>query len=323
MPEADRTTSLDDGNVAGDPRGHGDDVRAVPLRHPGRWVASALVLVVAVAVASSLVTNERFQWDVVGEYFFSSAILSGLWTTLWLTAVSMTIAVVLGIIIALMRLSPNPVLKGGANLYTWFFRGTPLLVQLIFLFNISALYPVLTVGVPFGPKFFDIPANDILTPALVAIIGLSLNEAAYMAEIVRGGINSVEHGQTEAAQALGLRRSVIMRRIVLPQAIRVILPPTGNETISMLKYTSLISVIAMPELLYSAQVIYSRTYETIPLLMVASLWYLIVTSVLTLGQTYLERRTSRHRRTTETFAGGLLRRLRPHDTRVTAGRERP
>ncbi|WP_433065681.1 amino acid ABC transporter permease [Nonomuraea sp. CA-218870] len=311
------------GDGGTDPRGHGDDVRAVPLRHPGRWVASAVVLVVAAAVVSSLVTNERFQWDVVGEYFFSSAILSGLWTTLWLTAVSMTIAVVLGIVIALMRLSPNPVLQGGANLYTWFFRGTPLLVQLIFLFNISALYPVLTVGVPFGPQFFEIPANDILTPAVVAIVGLSLNEAAYMAEIVRGGIKSVDHGQTEAAQALGLRRSVIMRRVVLPQAIRVILPPTGNETISMLKYTSLISVIAMPELLYSAQVIYSRTYETIPLLLVASIWYLIVTSVLTVGQAYLERRMSRDQRNPEAFLGGLRRHLRVHDRRAITRRERP
>lgn len=290
-----------------------DDVVAVPLRHPGRWVAAVIVLLLAAALISSLITNERFQWDVVGHYFFSAEILAGLWRTLWLTAVSMTIAVVLGVIIALMRLSPNPVLKGGANFYTWFFRGTPLLVQLIFLFNISALYPVMSVGLPFGPTLFDIPANDILTPTVVAIVGLSLNEAAYMAEIVRGGINSVDHGQTEAAQALGMRRSLVMRRIVLPQAIRVILPPTGNETISLLKYTSLISVIAMPELLYSAQVIYSRTYETIPLLLVASIWYLLVTSILTIGQTFLERKFSRGGRREDTAVlAGLIRNLRAH-----------
>lgn len=290
-----------------------DDVVAVPLRHPGRWVAAVIVLLLAAALISSLITNERFQWDVVGHYFFSAEILAGLWRTLWLTAVSMTIAVVLGVIIALMRLSPNPVLKGGANFYTWFFRGTPLLVQLIFLFNISALYPVMSVGLPFGPTLFDIPANDILTPTVVAIVGLSLNEAAYMAEIVRGGINSVDHGQTEAAQALGMRRSLVMRRIVLPQAIRVILPPTGNETISLLKYTSLISVIAMPELLYSAQVIYSRTYETIPLLLVASIWYLLVTSILTIGQTFLERKFSRGGRREDTgVLAGLIRNLRAH-----------
>jgi polar amino acid transport system permease protein len=290
-----------------------DDVVAVPLRHPGRWVAAVIVLLLAAALISSLITNERFQWDVVGHYFFSAEILAGLWRTLWLTAVSMTIAVVLGVIIALMRLSPNPVLKGGANFYTWFFRGTPLLVQLIFLFNISALYPVMSVGLPFGPTLFDIPANDILTPTVVAIVGLSLNEAAYMAEIVRGGINSVDHGQTEAAQALGMRRSLVMRRIVLPQAIRVILPPTGNETISLLKYTSLISVIAMPELLYSAQVIYSRTYETIPLLLVASIWYLLVTSILTIGQTFLERKFSRGGRREDTgVLADLIRNLRAH-----------
>lgn len=290
-----------------------DDVVAVPLRHPGRWVAAVIVLLLAAALISSLITNERFQWDVVGHYFFSADILAGLWRTLWLTAVSMTIAVVLGVIIALMRLSPNPVLKGGANFYTWFFRGTPLLVQLIFLFNISALYPVMSVGLPFGPTLFDIPANDILTPTVVAIVGLSLNEAAYMAEIVRGGINSVDHGQTEAAQALGMRRSLVMRRIVLPQAIRVILPPTGNETISLLKYTSLISVIAMPELLYSAQVIYSRTYETIPLLLVASIWYLLVTSILTIGQTFLERKFSRGGRREDTgVLADLIRNLRAH-----------
>ncbi|WP_245160133.1 amino acid ABC transporter permease [Blastococcus sp. CT_GayMR20] len=288
------------------------EVKAVPLRHPGRWVAAALVLLVAAALVESLVTNERFMWDVVAEYVFSSAILEGLWTTLWLTAVSMAIAVVLGVLVALMRLSPNPVLRTAANFYTWFFRGTPLLVQLIFLFNISALYPVIGLGLPFGPTLVELPVNDILTPAVVAIVGLSLNESAYMAEIVRAGVNSVDRGQTEAAQALGLPRSTVMRRIVLPQAMRVIIPPTGNETISMLKYTSLVSVIALPELLYSAQIIYSRTFETIPLLVVASLWYLIVTSVLTVGQTFIERRFSRDRRGGGTVAQAFRRQLRPH-----------
>jgi polar amino acid transport system permease protein len=224
----------------------------------------------------------------------------------------MAIAIVLGVVVALMRLSPNPVLRTAANFYTWFFRGTPLLVQLIFLFNISALYPVIGVGIPFGPTLFELPVNEILTPVVVAIVGLSLNESAYMAEIVRAGINSVDRGQTEAAQALGLPRSTVMRRIVLPQAMRVIVPPTGNETISMLKYTSLVSVIALPELLYSAQIIYSRTFETIPLLVVASLWYLLITSILTVGQTFLERKFSRNSRGNESLKQGILRHLRPH-----------
>jgi polar amino acid transport system permease protein len=299
--------------AAGDsPGSPARDLKAVPLRHPGRWVAAVVVLAVAAALVKSLVSNERFQWDVVGENLFGPAILAGLWTTLWLTAVSMAIAIVLGVVVALMRLSPNPVLRTAANFYTWFFRGTPLLVQLIFLFNISALYPVIGVGIPFGPTLFELPVNEILTPVVVAIVGLSLNESAYMAEIVRAGINSVDRGQTEAAQALGLPRSTVMRRIVLPQAMRVIVPPTGNETISMLKYTSLVSVIALPELLYSAQIIYSRTFETIPLLVVASLWYLLITSILTVGQTFLERKFSRNSRGNESLKQGILRHLRPH-----------
>lgn len=274
------------------PRDAGPDsslahIATVPLRHPWRWAAAAIVFALAGAAIWSVVTNERFQWDVVARYFFSPSILAGLWTTLWLTAISMTIAITLGIIIALMRLSPNPVLRGGATAYVWFFRGTPLLVQLIFLFNFSALYPSISLG------SWAFPVNEVFTPLTVAILGLSLNEAAYTAEIVRGGLRSVNRGQHEAAQALGLTRGDTIRRIILPQAMRVIVPPLGNETISMLKYTSLVSVIALPELLYSAQLIYSRTFETIPLLVVACVWYLIVTTILTVAQAALERRFGR------------------------------
>lgn len=262
-------------------------IAVVPLRHPWRWAAAVIVLALAGAVLWSVATNTRFQWEVVGNYFFSASILAGLWTTIWLTAVSMTIAIALGTVLALMRLSPNPVLRGAATGYVWLFRGTPLLVQLIFLFNFSALYP--SIGA--APWAFSM--NEVLTPLTVAILGLSLNEAAYTAEIVRGGLRSVDHGQHEAAQALGLTRGSTIRRIILPQAMRVIVPPLGNETISMLKYTSLVSVIALPELLYSAQLIYSRTFETIPLLVVACIWYLIVTTVLTVAQALLERRFGR------------------------------
>jgi polar amino acid transport system permease protein len=281
-------------------------IRAVPVRHPGRWVAAAIVLAVAGGVAYSLLTTDRYHWDIVGQYFTSRRVLDGLIETLKLTAIAMAIGVSLGSVLAVMRLSPNPLVAGAAWLYIWFFRGTPVLVQLLFWYFVSALYPTLTIGIPHGPAFWSSETNTLITAFMAAILGLGLNEAAYMAEIVRAGIISVEHGQTEAAQALGMTRLQIMRRIVLPQAMRVIIPPTGNETISMLKTSSLVSVIAYTELLYSVQLIYSGpssvgAFLQIPLLIVASLWYLIVTSVLTVGQYYLERR----------FARGSVRALPP------------
>jgi polar amino acid transport system permease protein len=188
-----------------------------------------------------------------------------------------------------MRQSPNPLVSGASWVYVWFFRGTPVLVQLLFWNFVSALYPRISLGIPFGPAFVHVDANALITPFAAAILGLGLNEAAYMAEIVRAGIISVEEGQTDAAQALGMTRLQTMRRIVLPQAMRVIVPPTGNETISMLKTSSLVSVIAYTELLYSVQLIYAVNYRTIPLLIVASIWYLIVTTVLSIAQYYVER----------------------------------
>jgi polar amino acid transport system permease protein len=192
-----------------------------------------------------------------------------------------------------MRLSPNPLVSGASWFYIWFFRGTPILVQLLFWNFISALYPKIGFGIPFGPEFFSVDANTLITPFVAAILGLGLNEGAYMAEIVRAGILSVDEGQTDAAHALGMTRLQTMRRIVLPQAMRVIIPPTGNETISMLKTSSLVSVIAIKDLLYSVQLIYAVNYKQIPLLMVASLWYLIFTTLLSIGQYYVERRFGR------------------------------
>jgi polar amino acid transport system permease protein len=273
--------------------GRPDEIRAVPVRHPGRWVAAAIVLLLTVALVRSAATNPRFGWDVVGDFFFSSRVLHGLVVTLELTVIAMAIGIVLGVILAVMRLSPNPLISGGSWAYIWFFRGTPLLVQLLFWNFISALYPKISLGIPFGPQFAHVNANDVITPFMAAILGLGLNEAAYMAEIVRGGILSVDEGQVDASHALGMSRIQTMRRIVLPQAMRVIIPPTGNETISMLKNTSLVSVIAYTELLYSVQLIYAANYRTIPLLIVASIWYLIVTTVLTIGQYYIERRYGR------------------------------
>lgn len=265
----------------------------VPERHPRRLVTAAVVVLLAGLIIRSVSTNDRFEWDVVRENFFSPRVVEGLVLTLELTAVSMTIGIALGTLMAVMRISPNPLIAGAAALYIWFFRGVPILVQLLFLFNLAALYPVLSIGVPFGPVLFSSSANTLITPLVAAIIGLSLAEGAYMAEIVRAGLVSVGHGQTEAAQALGLRRSLALRLIILPQAMRAIIPPTGNEIISMLKTTSLVSVIAVAELLYSVQLIYAVNYKTIPMLIVASAWYLVFTSVLTVIQYYVERRFAR------------------------------
>ncbi len=278
----------------------------VRLKHPGRWLSYAVIAVLAAMLVNTLVTNPNFGWDVVATYFTSGRILDGLVATLWLTAVAMVFGVVLGIVLAVMRLSVNPALRGIATLYIWFFRGTPLFVQLLFWGYISALYPRLSLGIPFGPEFVAFETNTLITPVMAAILGLGLNEAAYMAEIVRAGVGSVDKGQIEASQALGMKRGRILRRIVMPQAMRLIIPPTANNTISMLKSTSLVSVLAFPELLYAAQLIYSENFLTIPLLITASIWYLIVTSVLTVGQHYIERYFSRSDR----LAGqGALRRF--------------
>jgi polar amino acid transport system permease protein len=196
-------------------------------------------------------------------------------------------------VLAVMRASRNLILSGAAALYIWFFRGTPLLVQLIFWFNISSLYPRLSLGVPFGPILVSGSSNALISAFTAALLGLGLNQAAYTAEIVRAGILSVPVGQLDAAASLGMSSLMTMRRVVLPQAMRVIIPPLGNETIGMLKTTSIVSVLAMPELLYSAQLVYARTYQTMPLLIVASLWYLLVTTALTSVQLRIERHFAR------------------------------
>ena len=268
-----------------------EEIKAIPVRHPGRWVAAAIVLFVGVVLGKSVATNTRFQWGVVRQYLFTHQILHGILVTVELTVLAMTIGIALGTVLAVMRLSPNPLVSGSSWLYIWFFRGTPVLVQILFWYNIAALYPRLSLGIPFGPQFIHFGANTLIKTFVAGVLALGLNEGAYMAEIVRAGMISVEEGQTDAAQSLGMTRLLTMRRIVLPQAMRVIIPPTGNETISMLKTTSLVSVIALapPELLGSVQDVYDRTYQVIPLLLVASIWYLVITTVLTIGQYYLER----------------------------------
>jgi polar amino acid transport system permease protein len=272
------------------PAGRPEEIKAVPVRHPGRWLAAAVVLLIAVALVHSMVTNPRFDWGTVGHFLFSSRILAGLVKTLEVTVIAMAIGIFLGIVLAVMRLSPNPLVSGSSWFYIWFFRGTPVLVQVLFWGNISALYPKISLGIPFvAPDLVSGNANDLIPLFVAVILAFGLNEGAYMAEIVRAGILSVDEGQNEAAQALGMTRLQTMRRIVLPQAMRVIVPPTGNETISMLKTTSVAVVVAFTELTYSAQLIYSVNYKVIQLLLVASFWYLVVTSVLYVGQYYVER----------------------------------
>jgi polar amino acid transport system permease protein len=274
--------------------GRPDDIEAVPVRHPWRWVAAVIVLIIAASVVRSIVINPHFQWGTVGDYLFNPRILRGVVTTIWLTALSMVIGIVLGIVLAVMRMSPNGLISGSSWLYIWFIRGTPLLVQLLFWNFISALFPTIALGVPFGgPAIINANSNHLISTTVAVILGLSLNEGAYMAEIVRAGIISVNEGQTEAAQSLGLSRLQTMRLVVLPQAIRVIVPPTGNEVISMLKNTSLASVVAFTELLYSVQLIYSQSFQQIPLLIVAVIWYLAMTSVLYVAQYFVERRYGR------------------------------
>ncbi len=266
-----------------------EQITAVPVRHPGRWVAAVIVLIIAVALIHSAASNPNFGWNHVGHYLFDARITQGVLVTMELTLACQALGVVLGVLLAVMRLSPNPLVAGGAWLYVWFFRGTPVLVQLLFWYNIAALYPTIALGVPFGPQFVHLHANSLVTPFLTVVFALGLNEGAYMSEIVRAGFISVDEGQAEAAQSLGMSRLQTMRRIVLPQAMRVVIPPTGNETISMLKTTSLAVFVAGTDLLSAASNIYSANFETIPLLIVASIWYLAMTSVLYVGQYYLER----------------------------------
>jgi polar amino acid transport system permease protein len=300
-----------------------DDIKAVPVKHPLRWVMSVVVAVLAADLIWSAATNQRFQWGVFGNYFFDSRILHGLQITLELTVLAMAIGIALGVLLAVMRLSPNPLISGGASFYVWIFRGTPVLVQILLWNYLGALYPDISFGVPFGgPDLVSIGANSLITPFVAGMLALGLNEGAYMAEIVRAGILSVDEGQSEAAQALGMSRIKTMRRIVLPQAMRVIVPPTGNETISMLKTTSLVSAIAVADLLYSAQLIYSVNYKTIPMLLVVSAWYLICTTVLSIGQYYLERRFGRGSSRAQSLTP--LQRLRQnllgrHDRTATGG----
>jgi polar amino acid transport system permease protein len=240
-----------------------------------------------------LYSNPRFEWDVVGEYLFDATVLAGLGMSVLLTVVGMTLGSLLGMVLAAGQLSEFGPARWAATVYVGVFRGVPPLVQLIFWYNLAYLLPTLSIGVPYGPTFASWDSNAVITPLFAAILGLSLHEAAYMAEIIRAGILAVDPGQRDAAKAMGFTSGQTFGRVVLPQAMRVIIPPTGSQFISLLKGTSLVSVIAMADLLHAVQVIYNRTYEVVPMLLVAVIWYLAVVTVLSLGQRRLERRFGR------------------------------
>src|SRR5919112_2128750 len=296
-------------------------IEAVPVRHPGRWVGAAVIAVLAAMFVHMLATNPVFQWGFMLDNMFTPAVLRGARTTLVMTVAAMVLGVLLGVVLAVMRLSPNPVVSSAAWTYIWFFRAIPRIVLLFFVANLGALYATYDLGFPFDRqvmdlfgfsgdlRFLGLDGNQIFTGFTAGLIGLALSEGAYMAEIVRAGIQSVDPGQAEAAGALGMSRAKAMRRIVLPQAMRVIIPPTGNETIAMLKDTSLlIAVPVTTELNFQLRAIGSRTFQIIPMAVASTLYYLIASSVLMVGQYFLEKRFSRGVGSRETRAQRAARR---------------
>ena len=264
-------------------------IKAIPVRHPWRWVGAIVVVALAADTVYTLATAPNLIWNQVWTWLFRPFILGGIVVTIELTVLAMAIGIGLGASLAVMRLSPNPVMSWVSWLYIWFFRGTPVLVQIFFWYNLNAVLPHVGLIIPGTDIGWQTGTNSLISAFVAATLGLGLNEAAYMAEIVRAGIISVEHGQTEAAQALGMNRLLVMRRIILPQAMRVIIPPTGNETISMLKTTSLAEIAAVPELFTRSQQVSNVYFTVIEMAIVASIWYLVMTSILTVGQYYIER----------------------------------
>lgn len=265
-------------------------INARPVPRPSTWIAAGVVLVLAAMFVNGLLTNPNYQWPVVWKYIFDPRVVRGVGWTLVLTVAAMALGIILAVSTAIMRMGTNPILQWVAWAYIWFFRGTPVYTQLLFWGLISVLYPRLSLGIPFGPEFFVFTTKDVITAFVAAVLGLGLNEGAYLSEIVRSGLNSVDKGQWEAATALGMKRGNTLRRIIIPQAMRVIVPPTGNETISMLKTTSL--VLAVPftlELTFVTNAIGNQQFLPLPLLIVAAMYYLVITSILMVGQSYLER----------------------------------
>lgn len=314
------TTRIDDDSVTD---GAGPEaIRAVPVRHPGRWVAVGVLLVLTAMFVSMLLTNDAFQWAFMIDNMFIPPVLEGVRTTIILTVLGMVIGIALGIVLAVMRLSPNPILSGAAWIYTWFFRAVPRIVLAILFGNMAILYRRVEFGFPFDQqiaallgldidgRIFGVDTTTFLTGFMAGLLALALSEAAYMAEIVRAGLLSIDPGQTEAAQSLGMTRGLLLRRITLPQAMRVIIPPTGNETIALLKDTALVAYVPVTnELFFQLQAIGTRTFQVFPMLVAACLWYLALTSVLMVGQRFIEQH----------FAHGSPGRARLRLRTITAG----
>ncbi len=276
------------------PKAPGVDARdSRPERRPWLWVAWVVLALLAAQVIAFVLRSDRLELPVVGEYLFAAPVLDGLVTTIALTAIATVLGTVLGALVCLARLSSLAPLRYVAAAWIAVFRSVPPLVQLLFWFNLAYLVPVLSIGIPFGPSVGEWNANDVITPYTAAVIGLSLYNSPYSAEIIRSGLSAVPRGQLEAASSLGLPARDTFFRIRLPQATRIILPPMGSQVISLLKGTSLVSVISMTDLLGAARDVYTRTFEVVPLLIVAIVWYVVLVAVLTAGQSWLERRFSR------------------------------
>jgi polar amino acid transport system permease protein len=296
-------------------RARPEAIKAVPVRHPGRWVTIAILAILAAMFAHLLLTNDRFRWSFIFLHYqdgkrgvmFTEPVLEGLRGTILLTITAMTIGIVLGVVIAMMRLSPNKILSTVAFGYTWFFRAAPRLVLAILFGNLNILWARVGFGLPFdhqigrlfgiddlNAQFYSIKASDLLAGFVAGMLALGLSEAAYMAEIVRAGVQSIDPGQSEAAVALGMSRGQVLRRVVLPQAMRVIVPPTGNEVIAMVKDTSLVAYVPVSyELFFQLQVVSARTFIVFPVLVAALIWYLILCTILMIGQYFLERHFGR------------------------------
>lgn len=293
--------------MTGEPSGRAagtvpDRIVAVPVRHYGRWVSAAVVVTALVALVLAF-RGADIDYAVTRDFIDQDTVVRGMLNTLWISVLAQALGIALGVLFAVMRLSANPVTSGVSWLYIWFFRGTPVLVQLLIWYNLALVFPTI----------FGQPTNQLITPFVAALLGLGINEGAYMAEIARAGIQSVDEGQTEAAHALGMTPTQTLRRIVLPQAMRVIVPPTGNEFVNMLKTSSLASVVQFPELLRAATNIYTNNLAVVELLFTVSIWYLVLTSVFSTGQYYLERRFARgsRRDLPDTPLQRLRRNLRP------------
>ena len=276
----------------------------VTTRRMPHVVITTLVVLLMLLLITSVARNDRFQWDIIAKYLTYSTILRGIGMTLWITVMTVVLGLLGGIAIVALRSSRFRALSGAAWAFTWFFRSVPMLVQLLFWYNLAALYPHLSIGIPGGPTWWQVDTNSVIGPITAVVVGFTLHESAYMAEILRSGLAAIPRGQWQAGRSIGMTETQLYRRVVLPQVVRVVLPTIGNETINIVKETSLISVLAITDLLYAVQLIYGKNFQTIPLLIVATIWYLIITAVLGFGQSLLERRLGRSVATSRSNAEG-------------------